>query len=79
MWGCGDPALSSRTTPFFIAAEEPVLSEAEGISISTAVERQPQLPAPPTPMCRVLCGATAFGSLPYRAGSPRRPYKPSAL
>jgi hypothetical protein len=26
---------------FFIAAEEPVLSEAEGISVSTTVERQP--------------------------------------
>jgi hypothetical protein len=34
--------LSSRTSAFFIAAEEPVLSEAEGISVSTAVERQPE-------------------------------------
>jgi hypothetical protein len=27
---------------FFFAAEEPVLSEAEGISMFSAVERQPQ-------------------------------------
>jgi hypothetical protein len=36
--------LSSRTSAFFIAAEEPVLSEAEGISVSTAAERQPMQP-----------------------------------
>jgi len=35
--------LSSRTSAFFIAAEEPVLSEAEGISVLTAVERQPAI------------------------------------
>jgi hypothetical protein len=34
-----DSPLSSRTSAFFIAAEEPVLSEAEGISVSTAAER----------------------------------------
>jgi hypothetical protein len=55
--GMDDPTLSSRASAFFIAAE--------GISVSTAAERQP--------MHHDLSGflrrnTRAFGSLPYRLG-----------